>query len=211
MENMMLKTINFHYSIISHFREQYLKLFPRIQKLYEADYPAMFNYSTTQFIPAFGSNVTCTLYTNYNDAEVVFQGQRLYKGSSELLVRLSTHEEQTDQFSNYNGRSLNVFPKSSNPYHFAKTNTPTKIFEMLHENDPDELEVMEFMLMTKYNMNDLTAILLNQVLINEDVGIQKYIMNIVPFVGIDPEREKGLLDLYFSTAIGLEHEAAKAG
>lgn len=207
----MLKTIDFHYNIISHFREQYLKLFSRIQKLYEAEYPAMFNYSTTQFIPSFGSNITCSFYTNYDCAEIVFQGQRLYKGGSELLVRLRTHEEQTVQFSNYNGRSLNVFPKSSNPWHFSKMNTPTKIIEMIHENDPDELEVMEFMLMTKYNMIDLTAILLNQVLINEDFDINKYVINIVPFVGICPEREKGLLDLYFSTVIGLEHEAAKAG
>ncbi len=206
----MLQTINFHYSIISHFRDQYLKIFPRIKKLYEADYPAMFNYSSTQFIPAFGSNVTCSLYTNYKDAEIVFQSIRLYKGSSELLVRLSTHEENKDQFSNYNGRTLNTFPSTSNHY-LAKMNTPTKIIEMLHENDPEELEVMEFMLMTKYNMNDLTAILLNQVLINEDVGIQKYIMHLIPFIGIDAEREKGLLDLYFNTVLGLEHEASKVG
>lgn len=207
----MLQTINFQYSMITHLRELYLKMFPRIETMKVAGYGSTFAYQTTKYYPAFGSSVTCHIVIAYDNANLSFHGDRLYKSNREQLVSMTTHEQRPQLISTYDGRSLNTLPKAENPYYFMKGNHPTKVFEMLHENDPEELEVMEFMLMSKYGMVDLTAILLNQVLINEDVGIQKYVVNLAPYVGLGEEREAALKDLYYSTVIGLEHEASKVG
>ncbi|UYE98466.1 hypothetical protein XbC2_37 [Xanthomonas phage XbC2] len=207
----MLQTINFQYTLITHLRELYLKMFPNIETLKTAGYGSTFAYRTTKYYPAFGSSVTCNIVVNYDNANLSFHGDRLYKSNSEQLVSMTTHEQRPQLISTYDGHSLRTVPNAENPYYFMKGNHPTKVFEMLHENDPEELEVMEFMLMSKYGMVDLTAILLNQVLINEDVGIQKYTINLPPFVGLGEERESALNDLYYSTVLGLEHEASKVG
>jgi len=207
----MLQTIDFHYELITHLREQYLKMFPRIETLAVANYGSSFDYQTTKYYPAFGASVTCNIHVGYDNAHLSFQSSRLHKATREQMFSMTTAEQQRQYISSYDGRSLCTIPNAAEPYYFLKGNHPTKVFEMLHENDPEELEVMEFMLMSKYGMVDLTAILLNQVLINEDVGIQKYAVNLAPFVGLGEEREAALKDLYYSTVIGLEHEASKAG
>lgn len=205
----MLETINFQYTMITHLREQYLKLYPRIEKLYKAQYGSTFEYQSSKYCPAFGASVTCNIHVGYDNTNLCFQSSRLHKATREQMFSMSTHDQETCRISSYDGRTLNTFPTAVERYYFIKGNHPYKMFDMLKENNPDELEAMEFMLMTKYGMVDLTAILLNQVLINEDVGIQKYVVNLLPFVGLGEEREQALTDLYYSTAIGLEYEASK--
>lgn len=205
----MLQTIDFQYPLIVHLRELYLKMFPRIETMKVAGYGSTFAYQTTKYYPAFGSSVTCYIVASYDNVNLSFHGDRLYKSNREQMLSMTIHEQLPQYISNYDGRRLCTIPNAVEPYYFVKGNHPTKVFEMLHENNPDDLESMEFMLMTKYDMVDLTAILLNQVLINENVGIQKYNINLPPFVGLDDGREAALKDLYYSTVIGLEHEAAK--
>lgn len=207
----MLQTIDFHYPLIVHLRELYLKMFPRIETMKVAGYGSTFEYTTSKYYEAFGATVLCNIHVSYDNAHLSFHSARFHKSTREQMFSMTVHDQQPQYISNYDGRNLNTLPKAENPYYFMKGNHPTKVFEMLHENDPEELEVMEFMLMSKYGMVDLTAILLNQVLINEDVGIQKYVVNLAPYVGLGEEREAALKDLYYSTVIGLEHEASKAG
>jgi hypothetical protein len=205
----MLKTIEFHYPIISHFREQYLKLLPHINKLKEDGVPVVYSYENRVYCPVFGDIVTCFISINYQRASINFKSNKLYKGDFEALVSMSDSYTPSNAYSVYDGYHLRTYPNISSPYYFVKANHPYKSLEMLHENNSDDLETMEFMLMSLYNMNDLTAILLNQVLINEKTEIEKYTFCIAPFIGLGEEREQSLTELYHSTVLGLVNDASK--
>lgn len=206
----MLKSIEFHYNIIDDLRKHYIKLYPIIESYYnnETSFIIRTGYNSTKYSEVFGCVVQCNIFTDHHSARLYFKF-----GDSKLLsfCNISTHPVQNHLCSGFNNGHLLSIPYAEEPYKFSLYSEPNKTINFLHKNDPDELEVMEFMLMTQYNMNDLTAILLHQVFVNENEGIEGYYININDMEKLSTEQKKELSDLYFSTALGLEDEARKVG
>ena len=205
---MMIETIDFHMKIINHLSEHYQKLHPTILQYYEAGYNSTFRYCNNIHSPEFGANLRCDIVLGPTNAWVCYKSDRFYKAQDVTLVNMSLTEPVSNVCSNFSGYSLDARPNHEEAHYLLKSNNPTKIIGMLDEFDDDDLEAMEFQLLTKYDLCETTAILLYQHLLMKK-NFQRFVLPVPPFVGLEEEKKAALLDIYFSTATGLEHETGK--